>query len=291
MDFKDTGKRLACVCLVLLAGLCSRACQAQEMPRPYAVRVVYLSPERMAENTDAAVRVRINAIETIRIGTRVYTDAHCEILEAWYGAPPGTGITVRQPGGVHDGLATWAGPLPDWRPGEEWLFALNRPPQGWWTIHGIKQGGFRVENGLALRDFDGFSFTEPPPVELDGGIERIPAGELKRRMTAAHPGDGDLVADARATAAQPPSPGAAAGGLATPAGDSVAPPAPTGTAGPVTQRGDSTAELPAAGGRHEEGAAEEVPASTRGRLLLLLLPALGLAVLAGAAVVRRARRS
>ena len=87
---------------------------AGQVPAPYAVRVIYLPPEQVAAQTDAAVMVRVERIETLRLGSRVYTDAHCSLLEVWYGDVDGETITVRQPGGVHDGLATFAGPLPPW---------------------------------------------------------------------------------------------------------------------------------------------------------------------------------
>jgi hypothetical protein len=158
---------------------------AAQVPAPYAVRVVYLSPEQIVADTDAAVMVRVERIETVRLGGRVYTDAHCSLLEVWYGDVDGETITVRQPGGVHDGLATFAGPLPPWQAGENWLLALNRPVDRWWTIHGIKQGAFKVDGELAMREFNGFTFIAPPPATVLNYFEAISLDELRRRMTIA----------------------------------------------------------------------------------------------------------
>jgi len=156
---------------------------AAQVSAPYAVRVIYLSPEQIVAHTDAAVMVRVEQIETVRLGGRVYTDAHCSLLDVWYGDVDGETITVRQPGGVDDGLATFAGPLPPWQAGENWVLALNRPADRWWTIHGIKQGAFKVDGELAMREFNGFIFITPPPATVVNYFEAISLDELRRRMT------------------------------------------------------------------------------------------------------------
>ena len=179
---------------------------AAQAPAPYAVRVVYLSPEEIAAHTDAAVVVRVERIETLRLGGGVYTDAHCSLLVVWYGDVDGETITVRQPGGVHDGLATLAGPLPPWQVGETWVLALNRPSDRWWTIHGIKQGAFKIAGELATREFNGFFFIAPPPATVVNYFEAISLDELRRRMTIA-PEDHRVDSDGAANRdASPPSP-------------------------------------------------------------------------------------
>jgi len=177
---------------------------AGQVPAPYAVRVIYLPPEQVAAQTDAAVMVRVERIETLRLGSRVYTDAHCSLLEVWYGDVDGETITVRQPGGVHDGLATFAGPLPPWQAGETWVLALNRPFERWWTIHGIKQGAFKMDGDLAVREFSGFTFIAPPPATVVNHFEIISLDELRRRMTPTPEGQRVDRADAANPDASPP---------------------------------------------------------------------------------------
>ncbi|MDP6720726.1 MAG: hypothetical protein QGF59_18830, partial [Pirellulaceae bacterium] len=153
---------------------------------------------------------------TVRLGSRVYTDAHCSLREVWYGDVDGETITVRQPGGVHDGLATFAGPLPPWQAGENWVLALNRPADRWWTIHGIKQGAFRVAGDLATREFNGFTFIATPPATVVNHFEAISLDELRRRMTIAS--EDHRVDSAEALTADDSSPSPVEGIAETPSG-------------------------------------------------------------------------
>lgn len=214
---------------------------AAQMPAPYAVRVVYLSPEQIVADTDAAVMVRVERIETLRLGGRVYTDAHCSLLDVWYGDVDGETITVRQPGGVHDGLVTVAGPLPSWQVGENWVLALNSPFDRWWTVHGIKQGAFKVDGDLALREFNGFTFIAPPPATVVNQFEAIRLDELRRRMTTEPEDDRVDSADPPSADNSPPSLGNGIG---------AAPPAEMslGLGKPTDIRNNSLAEGPVVSG-------------------------------------------
>ena len=242
---------------------------AAQVPAPYAVRVVYLSPEQIVAHTDAAVMVRVERIETVRLGGRVYTDAHCSLLDVWYGDVDGETITVRQPGGVHDGLATFAGPLPPWQAGENWVMALNRPADRWWTIHGIKQGAFKVDGELAMREFNGFTFIAPPPATVVNYFEAISLDELRRRMTIA-PED-HRVDSANAATANGSWPNPVEGIAETPPADT-----PSGLGKPTEIRNNSLGEGPVVSG---EGSVESDSRSWLWGIVAMVGLALALALL------------
>ncbi len=147
----------------------------------------YLSPEKMAEGAAAVARVRIGKISTIAIDNRVYTDIEAELVDLWKGAANGGTIRIRQPGGRLGNLVTYAGPQPPWRHGQEWVLALARPEQGWWTVYGIKQGAFRIEADTAVREFSGFGLLDPVPPTLQNGRESISLADLKSRMSGRLP--------------------------------------------------------------------------------------------------------
>lgn len=143
------------------------------------VRGVYLSPAKVAEDSQAIAKVRIQRVAPVIIADRVWTEAHCLVQEVWQGEL-GETMIVRQAGGRTPELRTEAGPRPDFKAGQEWILAVVEPPFGDWTLLGLNQGAWVISGGNAVRDYAGFSFIEPPPVEIaEGRFERMPVAELR----------------------------------------------------------------------------------------------------------------
>ena len=148
-----------------------------------AIKIKYLSPEEMSQKSNLTVFVEIKEIKNILINDRVYTDAICEIKDVWRGKFEKNIVTIRQCGGTLENKMTWAGPIPTWKVGEEWVFNLSEAKKDWWTIYGIKQGAFKNVNGVAEREFSGFSFMIPPPKNIIDNKEILPLSVLKEKMT------------------------------------------------------------------------------------------------------------
>lgn len=146
------------------------------------VRVQYLSPEFLAGHVSDIVKVKVLNTRTERIGQIVYTDAICQVLENIKGPLRNQNVVIRQPGGKHGDILTDAGPIPPFRKEQQWLLCLERPPQGWLTVSGFKQGAFRLEKGRANREFSGFIFDKPPPDSVKNGIESIDENLLLKRL-------------------------------------------------------------------------------------------------------------
>lgn len=143
------------------------------------VRGWYLSPEKVAEDSQAVARVSIQRVAPVIIKGRVWTEVHCLVQEVWRGEL-GETIIVRQAGGNTPELRTEAGPRPDFKAGQEWILAVVEPPFGDWTLMGLNQGAWVISGDKAVRDYSGFSFIEPPPINLEQGrFERVPALELQ----------------------------------------------------------------------------------------------------------------
>jgi len=166
-------------------------------PAGYDVRGWYLSPEQMAVTSGVVVHAEIVDIHTTQIVSRVYTDVMCRVLDAIYGDMDGFVLTVRQPGGTYGDITTWAGPMPDWHAGEEWILALSPVSGGGWTVYGIKQGAFQIVNGVATRDFAGITFLVDPPDSVKDGRESIPVPELKQRFRRVHENPKGIDADTK----------------------------------------------------------------------------------------------
>ena len=149
------------------------------------VRGVYLSPEKVAEDSEAIAKVSIQRVAAVVIKGRVWTEAHCLVQEVWRGKL-GETMIVRQAGGWTPELRTEAGPRPDFKAGQEWILAVVEPPFGDWTLMGLNQGAWVISGGKAVRDYSGFSFIEPPPVAIEEGrFERVSVPEL--RVAVAEP--------------------------------------------------------------------------------------------------------
>jgi hypothetical protein len=146
------------------------------------VRGVYLSPEAVAAQSKAVAKVSIQRVAPMVIEGRVWTEAHCLVQEVWRGEL-GETIIVRQAGGRTPDLSTEAGPRPDFKAGQEWVLAVVPTKIGEWTLLGLTQGAWVITDGKAVRDYAGFSFIQPPPVEIvEGRFERVPLPELQAVM-------------------------------------------------------------------------------------------------------------
>jgi hypothetical protein len=200
------------------------------------VRGVYLSPEKVAEDSQAVAKVSIQRVAPVVIEGRVWTEAHCLVQEVWQGELGATMI-VRQAGGSTPELRTEAGPRPDFKAGQEWILAVVAPPFGDWTLLGLNQGAWVISGGNAVRDYGGFSFIEPPPVEIaEGRFERVPVVELQQEMA-----EPELLAainqpdptDPPAPQVNPPSPVTTAAGMTTPEPKSTLPAPAAETSAPA----------------------------------------------------------
>ncbi|OVE74388.1 hypothetical protein BVX94_00460 [bacterium B17] len=183
-------------------GVCSQAYPL----RSKKISVRYLPLEEVAKKSKALAHVKIKSISAELKDSMVYTVVQCAVLDAM-GSDLGNGILeIRQPGGSVGNLHTWSGPMPNWRPGEEWIFGLSGSFSGSWTVVGIKQGAFRVDGYVAERDFEGFAFLEAPPASVANGKESFAVIDLKMRLLGKQAGVAGNIADVSSVAGSSKTP-------------------------------------------------------------------------------------
>jgi hypothetical protein len=155
------------------------------MPQgPPTVQAYYLSPDEVASKSVAVVHVKIVAVSPVVVGNRVYTDVEGRVRRVWKGAVEGDRILIRQLGGRMGQLVTVAGPNPAFVEGQDWILGLAKPPQGWWTVYGLKHGAFQLLGDTAVRDYSGFSFIAQTPATVSNNRESIPITELHKKLAS-----------------------------------------------------------------------------------------------------------
>lgn len=231
----------------------------------------YLPAEEVSGLADVIVRGRVERVETMAWRDLIWTETELAVVEVWKGGPsPGT-LLIRQAGGELGDRRDEAGPRSDFRPGDEWILALD-PISGSdaFSVIGFIQGAFQVNGDQATRDYTGMRFVSPlPPGVLKGGeTETFPLAELRRR----------LAAGTRALRDTP-----AASGIIPADGEQK-------DSGAVSIEKNSLAnpvpgKEPAAAGSYENPAAADMDAACGSRCPLATVGMLGLAILGLAAMV------
>lgn len=162
----------------------------------------YLSPEFVGEHAKLIVEVTLDSVNTTMNKGMVWTLADCTVTDVLKGNLEDYALTVHAPGGEFEDFHTEAGPRPNLTPGDKWILALNPSTENRRVILGMIQGAFRLNNGIAERDFSLFSFVERPPVTLEGTVEKLDADELRETLRVAPAPDIDERAENTTTSIQ-----------------------------------------------------------------------------------------
>ncbi len=142
---KRASRPLTCIATrVVLLACCLASFQAE-------ATVLDLDPSRarleaLARRAEAAVVVRVLSTEARIERGRIVSDVRCEVIDAAYGATPGSQITLTTLGGFRDNIGQRAFGLERPAPDEELILLLG--PDGYMgggrSIVGFSLGMYRV---------------------------------------------------------------------------------------------------------------------------------------------------
>lgn len=139
--------------------------------------------EALARESDAVVRGRVERRESRWSGDRlrIHTLVTVQVSAVWRGSAPGR-VVVRTPGGEVGDVGQWVDAAPSFAGGEEVVVFLARHPSGDFEVHGLRQGKFRVEAGVARPGLEGVAFVPAQPAPGERRAEAMPLAELERRV-------------------------------------------------------------------------------------------------------------
>lgn len=138
--------------------------------------------EGLAARCDAVVRARVETCEA-RVsadGRRIYTHATIRCSEVWRGSAPRE-LVVKVPGGQVGDLAQRVDGAPVLQPGEEVVLFLRKSGRVY-SVAGLGQGKFALNNGEAAPDVRGVARLESAAAHGHRAVETMPVAELERRV-------------------------------------------------------------------------------------------------------------
>jgi len=178
---------IALACLIFC-----HAATAQETP------ATALTVEQMFLEADVVGRIRIG---DVRIGLdpengMIYTDARGEFLELWKGNPPADFTLTRFGGKLGSQRASIPGGDFELESGEELVIFATPFRQNRYFILGLRQGLYRMRNGVAVREVTGrveslgqlrseirpAEHTAPPEVIPASSAPNTPLAPLRKRI-------------------------------------------------------------------------------------------------------------
>ncbi|HID94697.1 MAG TPA: hypothetical protein EYP53_01385 [Candidatus Latescibacteria bacterium] len=114
----------------------------------------------------------------------VYTFVDIEIRDVIKGNSPTEAMVVKVPGGEVDGVKVWAEDQTTFDPGEDVLLFLNPMDDGYYTVYGLRQGKFTIEDdGVVWQRLSLEAFVERIRGIIDGeiltGIKLTTWGKIK----------------------------------------------------------------------------------------------------------------
>jgi hypothetical protein len=139
-------------------------------PAAHATTVVALDVEEQALLSDAIVHARVLGADPVRTPTAAYIDTRLQITEVLAGTAPAE-ITIRQMGGVHDGVRVHVPGDATLVPGGQ-VVAFVREVEGRWYLTAMGQSVWTVTDPAASdapveRDLKGVAVLERA---LDGSL-------------------------------------------------------------------------------------------------------------------------
>ncbi|HZY03259.1 MAG TPA: hypothetical protein VFF02_07135 [Anaeromyxobacteraceae bacterium] len=142
--------------------------------------------EQLARESDAVVQGRVVARESrwAPDGRHILTRVTVRVSRVIRGSA-GAEVTLEVPGGEVGGFGQRVDAAPSFQPGEEAVVFLRRTAAGRTVVHGMGQGKFRVQDGEARPDVEGWTFVPEPIPAGERRAERMPVAELERRVRAA----------------------------------------------------------------------------------------------------------
>jgi hypothetical protein len=134
-----------------------------------AATVIKLSMEELTQRADVVVRARVRSAASSRDPAtgRIWTFTELDVSESIKG-DASKAITVRQPGGVVDGIGQEVAGTARFSPGEDVVLFLARAPDhpAVFQVLSLAAGKVRLEPRLsskrAVRDLEGLQFHEQP---------------------------------------------------------------------------------------------------------------------------------
>ncbi len=142
-----------------------------------------LGVEEMAAAADVVgvARVVSTGTRTDEESRMIYTDARLEFLETWKGSPPPDFVLSRYGGAAGGRIASIPGEDFGLNPGETIVVFATLFKRNYYFVHGLRQGLFRVPEGLA-----GNAVREgaPPETAADDDIFRLPVARLREKVRA-----------------------------------------------------------------------------------------------------------